>query len=106
LLGIELRGVEYFRVGGAVAPFAVEKGVRAEMDDGAHFEILPFDLLRRGFDVRECLGMAPCGHDQNEHDQDERDNFLPPRSDSHAQIVTLKEAFDPTREEAVSVPPN
>jgi hypothetical protein len=50
--------------------------------------------------------MAPYGHDQNEHDQDERDNFLPPRCDSHAQILTLKEAFDLTREEAVSVLPD
>jgi len=89
-----LRGIENLRIGGAVAPFAVEKGVRAEMDDGAHLEILPFDLLRRGFYVGESLGAAPCECDQNEHDQDkhehsEPENVLRTRSDSHAQIVTL-----------------
>ena len=36
-----LRGV---RVSAADAPFAVEKGVRAKMDDGTHLEILPFNL--------------------------------------------------------------
>src|ERR1039458_3792414 len=49
LFGIELRRVEYFRIGGAVTPFAVEEGVWTEVDDGSHFKVLPFDLLRRGF---------------------------------------------------------
>ena len=65
LVDIELGGIENFRIGFAVAPFAVEKRVSAEVDEGADFQFLPFDLLRRGFDVGEVLGAAGrCGEGQ------------------------------------------
>ena len=49
LFGIELSWVENAGIGGAVAPFAIHESVGAKVDDHAEFEILPGDLLRRGF---------------------------------------------------------
>ena len=55
LLGIELRGIENFRIGGAVAPFAIHESVRAEVNEDSDFQILPGDLLRPGLHVGEIL---------------------------------------------------
>jgi hypothetical protein len=54
------------------------------MDDRAHFEILPIDLLRRGFYVGERLCVAP-----DEDDHEEQGDVLRAPGDRHAQIVKL-----------------
>jgi hypothetical protein len=50
------------------------------MDDRAEFEILPIDLLRRGFYVRERLCGAP-----DEHDHEKQGDVLRAAGDRHAQ---------------------
>lgn len=57
LIRIEVRRRKYFRIGSTVSPFAVEESVRAEMNDDAKFEVLPFDLLRRRLKIDEVLSL-------------------------------------------------
>jgi len=45
LFRIKLRGGKNVRAGCAVTPLAIQKGVRAEVDDDSEFEILPRNLL-------------------------------------------------------------
>ena len=96
LLRVELRGIEYFRVGGAVAPLLVEKSVGAEVNNRAHFQILPFDLLRRGFYIGEVLRVAAGGDNYQGsceiYQEEENDRWRSP-SGRHAQIVALKIAL-------------
>jgi len=57
LFGVELRGVEHLRIGGAIAPFAVEKRVWSKMDNCSHFQILPRNLLWRRLHIDEVLAL-------------------------------------------------
>ena len=59
LLGIGLRGIEDLRVGRSVAPLAIEKGVGAEVNDDAEFQVLPLHLLRRRLHVGEVQSLRP-----------------------------------------------
>src|SRR5215475_575209 len=58
LLGIELSRSEQFWVGSTVSPLAIQEGVGAEMNDDAKLEVLPCDLLGRGFHVNEVLQLC------------------------------------------------
>ena len=55
LIGVNVLRMEDARRGRAVAPFAVEKGVGTEVDDGAHLHVLPRDLLRRWLHIDSVL---------------------------------------------------
>ncbi len=60
LIGIDMLRIEDTDRRSAVSPFAIEEGIGAEVDDGAHLHVLPGDLLRRRLHVgkvlRECGG--------------------------------------------------
>src|SRR5947207_14792557 len=66
LFWVRVKGVENRWIGGAVSPFAIHKCVWTEMNECAHLEILPGDLLRAGLYIREVLrerdGCAQCNH--------------------------------------------
>ena len=55
LVGIELRRVEDLRVRRAVGPRAVQKCVRADVQDHARLQVLPHRLLRRRLQIRRAL---------------------------------------------------
>jgi hypothetical protein len=56
LFRIEFCWIKDFCIGGAIAPFAIEESVWAEVDDRAHLEVLPLDLLRGRLEVDGILG--------------------------------------------------
>ncbi len=84
LVRIELRRVEYLRVCRSIAPLAVEKSVRAKVEDDAKLQVLPLGLLRRGLHIHGILRLpgdphgGQCGAGQNSPDQN-----AAPRSSSH-----------------------
>lgn len=63
LFGVERGGIEDIGGGRAVAPFAVEEGIGAEVDQDAEFELLPGDLLGGGADVHHILGEGEEGQE-------------------------------------------
>src|SRR3954471_16655155 len=72
LLRIELRGIEDFRIGGAVSPLLIEERIRAKVDDGAHLQILPLDLLRGRLKVNSMLSGEAS---RNDHGDDREQNY-------------------------------
>ena len=58
LVGIGTGGIKDLWRRGAIPPLAIKKGIRAEVNDRAHFEVLPRDLLRAWLDVRNVLSPA------------------------------------------------
>ena len=66
LVWIELGGTEDLRVGGAVTPLAIQKGIGAKVNDHSELEILPFNLLRRWFDICEILRARAKSKDGNQ----------------------------------------
>jgi hypothetical protein len=72
-----LGGVEDLGIGCAVAPLAVHEAVRAEVNEGADFEILPGNLLRAGSHVDEVLRR------QHDHQRKARKGYF-----GHRRILT------------------
>jgi len=55
LIGVDVLRVEDAWRRRTIPPFAIQKCVGAEMNDGAHFHVLPCDLLGRWFHIDEVL---------------------------------------------------
>ena len=55
LFGIHIGGIENRRIRCTVSPLPVHKRVWAKVNDRAHFQILPSDLLRTRLHIREVL---------------------------------------------------
>jgi len=72
------------RRGRAVAPFAVEKGVGTEVNDGAHLHVLPRHLLRRWLHIDSVLRDRRGRCERKEHGKMEgaHDGYLSSGSDS------------------------
>ncbi len=56
LVWIELCGIKYLRIGSTVSPFAIHESVRAKMDNCAHLQVLPLQLLGSWLQVDRVLG--------------------------------------------------
>jgi len=67
LFGIKFGWIEDLWVRRSVTPFTVHEGVGPKVDDGPHLQILPFQLLGRGFQVRKALATGEHEGDQRTH---------------------------------------
>jgi len=68
LLGIKLARIEYLRIGGAVAPFLIQKRVGSKMDNRAELQILPLHLLWGRPQVGGTLSVGSGERKENEEE--------------------------------------
>ena len=69
LFRIDICRTEHRSCGGSVAPFLIQEGVWAEVDDHPYLHILPRQLLRRGLQIGEILRKGKAGQKCQKYSQ-------------------------------------